>query len=59
MSLQKALCLICERPTADGAVEAVHVDKEKLHTWFPNVCESELEEIEDDNLICYYCLWHA
>ncbi|CAB3370738.1 Hypothetical predicted protein [Cloeon dipterum] len=59
MSLEKALCLICEQPTADGAVEAVHVDKEKLQTWFPNVCESELEEIEDDNLICYYCLWHA
>ncbi|CAB3380803.1 Hypothetical predicted protein [Cloeon dipterum] len=59
MSIQKALCLICERPTADGAVSAVHVDKEKLQTWFLNVCESELEEIEDDDLICYYCLWHA
>ncbi|CAB3380801.1 Hypothetical predicted protein [Cloeon dipterum] len=59
MSIQKALCLICERPTADGAVLAVHVDKEKLQTWFLNVCESELEEIEDDDLICYYCLWHA
>ncbi|CAB3385032.1 Hypothetical predicted protein [Cloeon dipterum] len=59
MSLQKELCLICERPTADGAVLAVHVDKEKLQTWFLNVCESELEEIEDEDLICYFCLWHA
>ncbi|CAB3381158.1 Hypothetical predicted protein [Cloeon dipterum] len=60
MSFQKALCLICERPTADGAVSAVHVDKEKLQTWFLNVCEYELaEEIYDDDLICYFCLWHA
>ncbi|CAB3388762.1 Hypothetical predicted protein, partial [Cloeon dipterum] len=59
MSLQKELCLICERPTADGAVLAVHVHKEKLQTWFLNVCESELKEIEDDDLICYFCLWHA
>ncbi|CAB3380807.1 Hypothetical predicted protein [Cloeon dipterum] len=59
MSIQKALCLICERPTADGAVSAVHVDKEKLQEWFLNVSESELEEIEDEELICYYCVWHA
>ncbi|CAB3387366.1 Hypothetical predicted protein, partial [Cloeon dipterum] len=60
MSLQKELCLICERPTADGAILAVHVDKEKLQNWFLNVCEYELaEEIEDDDLICYFCLWHA
>ncbi|CAB3379726.1 Hypothetical predicted protein [Cloeon dipterum] len=60
MSYQKALCLICELPTADGAVSAVQVDKEKLQTWFLNVCEYELaEEIYDDDLICYFCLWHA
>ncbi|CAB3387931.1 Hypothetical predicted protein [Cloeon dipterum] len=60
MSLQKELCLICERPTADGAVLAVHVDKEKLQTWFLNVCEYEFEEeIEDKDKICYFCLWHA
>ncbi|CAB3386225.1 Hypothetical predicted protein [Cloeon dipterum] len=60
MSIQKALCLICERPTADGAVLAVHVDKEKLQTWFLNVCGHELaEEIDEDDLICYFCLWHA
>ncbi|CAB3387343.1 Hypothetical predicted protein [Cloeon dipterum] len=60
MSIQKALCLICERPTADGAVSAVHVDKEKLKTWFLNACEYELaEEIEDDDLICYFCVCHA
>ncbi|CAB3388729.1 Hypothetical predicted protein [Cloeon dipterum] len=60
MSFRKELCLICERPTADGAVLAVQVDKEKLQEWFLNVCENELaEEIEDDDLICYFCLWHA
>ncbi|CAB3385036.1 Hypothetical predicted protein [Cloeon dipterum] len=60
MSLQKELCLICERPTADGAVLAVHVDKEKLQTWFLNVCGHELaEEIQDEDKICYFCLWHA
>ncbi|CAB3380804.1 Hypothetical predicted protein [Cloeon dipterum] len=60
MSLQKALCLICECPTADGAVLAVHVDKEKLHEWFLNVSGQELaEEIEDEDKICYFCLWHA
>ncbi|CAB3388763.1 Hypothetical predicted protein, partial [Cloeon dipterum] len=60
MSLQKELCLICERPTADGAVLAVHVDKEKLQTWFLNICGHDLaEEIDEDDLICYFCLWHA
>ncbi|CAB3381151.1 Hypothetical predicted protein [Cloeon dipterum] len=59
MSLQKALCLICELPTADGTVLAVQVDKEKLQNWFLNVCESELEQIENEDLICYFCLWHA
>ncbi|CAB3381156.1 Hypothetical predicted protein [Cloeon dipterum] len=60
MSHQKALCLICELPTADGALPAVHVDKSKLQTWFLNVSGQELaEEIEDDDLICYFCLWHA
>ncbi|CAB3381596.1 Hypothetical predicted protein [Cloeon dipterum] len=60
MSLQKELCLICERPTADGAVLAVHVDKEKLQTWFLNVCGHELvEEVEDEDKICYFCTWQA
>ncbi|CAB3386026.1 Hypothetical predicted protein [Cloeon dipterum] len=60
MSLQKTLCLICERPTADGAISAVHVDKEKLQEWLLNVCGHELaEEIEDEDKICYLCLWHA
>ncbi|CAB3388728.1 Hypothetical predicted protein [Cloeon dipterum] len=60
MSFQKALCLVCERPTADGAVLAVHVDKEKLQTWFLNVCEYEMDqEIYDDDLICYFCTWDA
>ncbi|CAB3384497.1 Hypothetical predicted protein [Cloeon dipterum] len=60
MSYQKALCLICELPTADGAVSAVHVDKEKLKTWFLNACEYELaDEIEDDDLICLFCVCHA
>ncbi|CAB3385109.1 Hypothetical predicted protein [Cloeon dipterum] len=60
MSLQKALCLICERPTADGAVHAANMDKEKLQTWFLNVCEFELaEEIEDEDKICFFCIWQA
>ncbi|CAB3388485.1 Hypothetical predicted protein, partial [Cloeon dipterum] len=60
MSFQRALCSICERPTADGAVLGVHVDKGKLQTWFLNVGGHELaEEIDDDDLICYFCLWHA
>ncbi|CAB3386228.1 Hypothetical predicted protein [Cloeon dipterum] len=60
MSLQKELCLICECPTADGAVLAVHVDKEKLQEWFLNVSGHNFaEEIDEDDLICYFCLWHA
>ncbi|CAB3388604.1 Hypothetical predicted protein [Cloeon dipterum] len=60
MSLQKALCMICELPTADGAISAVQVDKDKLQTWFLNVCGHEMaEEVDDDDLICYFCLWHA
>ncbi|CAB3381143.1 Hypothetical predicted protein [Cloeon dipterum] len=60
MSLQKTLCLICECPTADGAVLAVNVDKEKLNNWFLNVCGNELaEEIEDEDTICYFCAWQA
>ncbi|CAB3385700.1 Hypothetical predicted protein [Cloeon dipterum] len=60
MSFQKELCLICERPTADGAVLALHVDQGKLQEWFLNVCEHQLvEEIEDEDLICYFCAWQA
>ncbi|CAB3381589.1 Hypothetical predicted protein [Cloeon dipterum] len=60
MSFQKALCIICECPTADGAIFAVHVDKEKLQEWFLNVCGHELaEEIEDEDKICYFCAWQA
>ncbi|CAB3386231.1 Hypothetical predicted protein, partial [Cloeon dipterum] len=60
MSLQKELCLICDCPTTDGAVLAVHVDKEKLQEWFLNVCENELaDEIQDEDKICYFCIWHA
>ncbi|CAB3381591.1 Hypothetical predicted protein [Cloeon dipterum] len=60
MSIQKDLCLICERPTADGAIFAVHVDKEKLQEWFLNVCGHELaEKVEDDDKICYFCAWQA
>ncbi|CAB3386168.1 Hypothetical predicted protein [Cloeon dipterum] len=60
MPLVKPLCRVCERPTADGAVQAVQLDKEKLQTWLLNVCGYELaEEIEDEDLICYFCIWHA
>ncbi|CAB3388482.1 Hypothetical predicted protein, partial [Cloeon dipterum] len=32
----------------------------KLQEWFLNVCGHELaEEIEDEDKICYFCLWHA
>ncbi|CAB3382852.1 Hypothetical predicted protein [Cloeon dipterum] len=60
MPLVKPLCRVCERPMADGAVKAVQLDKEKLQNWLLNVCGHELEEeIEDEDLICYYCIWHA
>ncbi|CAB3386167.1 Hypothetical predicted protein [Cloeon dipterum] len=60
MSSARPLCVLCERPTADGAVQAVHVDKEKLHTWLLNICGHEFaEDIEDHDLICYFCTWHA
>ncbi|CAB3385496.1 Hypothetical predicted protein [Cloeon dipterum] len=60
MPLVKPLCRVCERPTADGAVQAVQLDKEKLQTWLLNVCGHEfVEEIEDKNLICNFCIWHA
>ncbi|CAB3386164.1 Hypothetical predicted protein [Cloeon dipterum] len=60
MPLVKPLCRVCERPTADGAVQAVQLDKEKLQTWLLNVCGHEFaEEIEDEDLICSFCIWHA
>ncbi|CAB3382848.1 Hypothetical predicted protein [Cloeon dipterum] len=60
MPLVKPLCRVCERPTADGAVQAVQLDKEKLQTWLLKVCGHEFaEEIEDEDLICYFCIWHA
>ncbi|CAB3387199.1 Hypothetical predicted protein [Cloeon dipterum] len=60
MPLVKPLCRVCERPTADGAVRAVQLDKEKLQTWLLNVCGYEFaEEIEDEDLICYFCIWNA
>ncbi|CAB3388266.1 Hypothetical predicted protein [Cloeon dipterum] len=60
MSSARPLCVLCERPTADGAVQAVHVDKEKLQTWLLNICGHEFAvEIKDEDLICYFCIWHA
>ncbi|CAB3386166.1 Hypothetical predicted protein [Cloeon dipterum] len=60
MPLVKPLCRVCERPTADGAVQAVQLDKEKLQTWFLNVCGHEMaEEVQDEDLICYFCIWNA
>ncbi|CAB3387203.1 Hypothetical predicted protein [Cloeon dipterum] len=60
MPLVKPLCRLCERPTADGAIQAVQLDKEKLQTWLLNVCGHEMaEEVQDEDLICYYCMWHA
>ncbi|CAB3388621.1 Hypothetical predicted protein, partial [Cloeon dipterum] len=60
MSSARPLCVLCERPTADGAVQVVHVDKEKLQNWLLNICGHEFaEEIENHDLICYFCIWHA
>ncbi|XP_065336621.1 RE1-silencing transcription factor-like [Cloeon dipterum] len=60
MPLVKPLCRVCERPTADGAVQAVQLDKEKLQTWLLNVCGYEFADgIEDEDLICFFCIWHA
>ncbi|XP_065334797.1 zinc finger Y-chromosomal protein 2-like [Cloeon dipterum] len=60
MSFARPLCVLCERPAADGFVQAVDVDKEKLQTWLLNLCGYEFaEEIEDHDLICYFCIWHA
>ncbi|CAB3388264.1 Hypothetical predicted protein [Cloeon dipterum] len=60
MSSARPLCVLCERPTADGAVLAVHVDKEKLQNWLLNICGHEFAvEIKDEDLICYFCIWHA
>ncbi|CAB3382851.1 Hypothetical predicted protein [Cloeon dipterum] len=60
MSFARPLCVLCERPTADGAVQAVQLDKDKLQTWLLNECGHEFaEEIEDHDLICYFCIWHA
>ncbi|CAB3382853.1 Hypothetical predicted protein [Cloeon dipterum] len=60
MSFARPLCVVCERPTADGAVQANHVDKEKLQTWLLNFSGQEFaEEIADEDLICYFCIWHA
>ncbi|XP_065336586.1 uncharacterized protein LOC135937363 [Cloeon dipterum] len=60
MSFVKQLCVWCERPTVDGAVQAFQLDNEKLQTWFLNVCGFEFaKEIEDEDLICNFCIWHA
>ncbi|CAB3386148.1 Hypothetical predicted protein [Cloeon dipterum] len=65
MPICKPLCRLCECPTADGAVRATEVDRVKLRNWALRTieshgCEDELdEEIKDDDLICYFCIWQS
>ncbi|XP_065334363.1 zinc finger protein 845-like [Cloeon dipterum] len=60
MSSARPLCVLCERPAADGFIQADNVDKEKLQNWLLNICGYEFaEEIEDHDLICYFCIWHG
>ncbi|CAB3379138.1 Hypothetical predicted protein [Cloeon dipterum] len=62
----KPLCRLCECPTADGAVRIVQVDREKLRTWADNFLRSNAfktelmeKQVEDDDLICYFCIWQT
>ncbi|CAB3379960.1 Hypothetical predicted protein [Cloeon dipterum] len=56
MSHSKPLCRVCSCPTADGAVQAIQVDKEKLKRWRSDCL---VGEIKDTDLICYFCVWNA
>ncbi|XP_065335591.1 telomere zinc finger-associated protein-like [Cloeon dipterum] len=56
MSFLKPLCRVCSCPAVDGAVQAIQVDKEKLKLWRPDCF---VGEIEDTDLICYFCIWNA
>ncbi|XP_065346688.1 GDNF-inducible zinc finger protein 1-like [Cloeon dipterum] len=59
------LCRLCACPTADGAVRAVQVDREKLRIFAKNFLRSNssetvpMDKVEDDDLICYFCIWQT
>ncbi|XP_065346477.1 zinc finger protein 271-like [Cloeon dipterum] len=63
--IQKPLCKLCECPTSDGHVLASQVDRLKLRKWAMEVMnlteedENLPEVVEEDALICYFCIWHA
>ncbi|CAB3375096.1 Hypothetical predicted protein [Cloeon dipterum] len=64
-AIQKPLCRLCECPTADGHVLASQVDRFKLRNWAMKVMnlterdENLPEVVEEDALICYFCIWQA
>ncbi|XP_065345458.1 zinc finger protein 845-like [Cloeon dipterum] len=63
--IQKPLCRLCECPTSDGYVLASQVDRFKLRKWAMKVMnlteddENLPEVVEEDALICYFCIWQA
>ncbi|CAB3379117.1 Hypothetical predicted protein [Cloeon dipterum] len=63
--IQKPLCRLCECPTSDGHVLASQVDRFKLRKWAMEVMnlteedENLPEVVEEDALICYFCIWQA
>ncbi|XP_065346187.1 oocyte zinc finger protein XlCOF7.1-like [Cloeon dipterum] len=63
--IQKPLCRLCECPTSDGHVLASQVDRIKLRKWAMKVMnltegdENLPEVVEEDALICYFCIWQA
>ncbi|XP_065345454.1 transcription factor E4F1-like [Cloeon dipterum] len=63
--IQKPLCRLCECPTSDGHVLASQVDRFKLRKWAMEVMnlteedENLPEMVEEDALICYFCIWQA
>ncbi|XP_065335152.1 zinc finger protein 555-like [Cloeon dipterum] len=52
-------CLLCRRLTTDGSVSASQVDKQKLKFFFAHLYEEKLQEVDDTDRICYFCIWRA
>ncbi|CAB3379116.1 Hypothetical predicted protein [Cloeon dipterum] len=63
--IQKPLCRLCECPTSDGHILASQVDRIKLRKWAMEVLNQTEEDenlpevVEEDALICYFCIWLA
>ncbi|XP_059468693.1 zinc finger protein 11-like [Neocloeon triangulifer] len=54
------LCRLCERPAANGGYRGAEVDKNKFAEWCLNFLGTTLaDEIEDDDIFCYFCVWDA